>query len=52
MQKSTSLQVETGKTIAEFEHDKVDYRGISLLGLLAKGIKLVHRDRKDVKHDN
>lgn len=52
MQKSTSLKVETGKTFAEFEHAAVDHRGKSLLGLIAKVIKLIHRKSGNVKKDS
>ena len=34
MQKSTSLKVETGKTLAEFEHAVIDHRKTSLLGFM------------------
>jgi chloride channel protein, CIC family len=52
VQKSTSLNVETGKPISEFEHAMVDHRGASLLGLMARGIKLFRRERKDHTQDD
>lgn len=52
MQKSTSLNVETGKPISEFEHAMVDHRDTSLLGLVGKGIKLFRYEKKDHAQDD
>jgi H+/Cl- antiporter ClcA len=52
VQKSTSLNVETGKPISEFEHAMVDHRGTSLLGLIARGIRLFRRKKDDHTEDD
>lgn len=52
MQKSTSLKVTTGKPLAEFDGATIDHRGASLSGLVGRGIKKMHRDKKEVTHDN
>ena len=52
MEKSASLKVETGKTLAEFEHSLVDHRRTPLLGFIVKVIALVRRDRKETSHDD
>ncbi len=46
MQKSTSLKVETGKPLAEFDHAVIDHRGTSLLGLMFRGTKRMRSDRE------
>ena len=51
VQKSTSLNVETGKPISEFDHAMVDHRGTSLLGLIARVIKIFRSKKKEHYHD-
>jgi H+/Cl- antiporter ClcA len=51
MQKSTSLKVETGKPLGEFERSRVSHRGTSLYGVVAKGVKRVQRVRKEHPDD-
>lgn len=46
MQKSTSLKVETGRPLAEFDRAVIDHRGTSLLGLMFRGLKRMHSDRE------
>lgn len=47
MQKSTSLNAETGKPLGEYEPAQVNHRSTSLYGIMAKGVKRVRRIRKD-----
>ncbi len=51
MQKSTSLNVETGKPLADFRHATVHHRTTSLMGVIEKGIKWVGRGNKNNRHD-
>lgn len=46
MHKSTSLKVETGNSIGEFEYAKIDHRRTSLLGFVEKVMKRGRRDNK------
>lgn len=50
MQKSTSLEVETGKTLAEFEHAMVHHRHTSLLGFLGNAKNMVRKNKRDGLH--
>lgn len=51
MQKSSSLKVETGKTLGEFKRALVTHRKKSLLGVIGNGIRLARRNGKDTHHD-
>lgn len=51
MQKSTSLKVSTGKTLAEFDHADMDRRSTSLLGFIEKGVNKVHHVKKGTRQD-
>jgi len=51
MQKSTSLKVETGKPLSQFEQAMVQHRSSSFLGLLLRGLKK-SRSEKDILHDD
>ena len=46
IQKSTSLKVDTGKPIAEFERAMVNHRKTSLYGIISKGVKLTRPAKK------
>lgn len=51
MQKSTSLNVETGKPLGEFKRATVTHRRTSLMGFFESGIKTVRHKGKDITHD-
>ena len=51
MQKSTSLNVETGNPLADFRHATVNHGTASLSGFLEKGMKWVRRDNGNIKRD-
>ena len=40
IQKSTSLKVDTGKPLSEFERSEVNHRRTSLYGIISKGVKM------------
>ena len=49
MQKSTSLNVETGKSLADFRHAAVKYSAPSFPGFSEKVMKWAGRGRRDSK---
>jgi len=46
IQKSSSLKVETGKPLAQFDPEKLDDFTLSLPGFIIKGVKVIRRSRK------